>query len=91
MLFSWANGEVLNNVGCNSSAVQFQGSGEPHVCSQVDEGLASGIRGIEWDAVELPSQVPPTASLVLVVGGDIFWCKACLQVVSSAHSMHNWM
>jgi hypothetical protein len=26
-------------------------------CSKVEEGLASGIRGIEWDAVELPSQV----------------------------------
>ena len=24
--------------------------------NQVDEGLVSGIRGIEWDAVELPSQ-----------------------------------
>lgn len=28
-----------------------------HVCLKVEEGLASGIRGIEWDAVELPSQV----------------------------------
>jgi oligopeptidase A len=27
-----------------------------HMLTQVDEGLASGIRGIEWDAVELPSQ-----------------------------------
>ena len=26
-------------------------------CLKVEEGLASGIRGIEWDAVELPSQV----------------------------------
>lgn len=24
--------------------------------TEVDEGLVSGIRGIEWDAVELPSQ-----------------------------------
>jgi oligopeptidase A len=27
-----------------------------HMLTQVEEGLASGIRGIEWDAVELPSQ-----------------------------------
>lgn len=27
-----------------------------HMLTQVDEGMVSGIRGIEWDAVELPSQ-----------------------------------
>lgn len=27
-----------------------------HMLTKEDEGLASGIRGIEWDAVELPSQ-----------------------------------
>jgi len=27
-----------------------------HMLTRVDYGLASGIRGIEWDAVELPSQ-----------------------------------
>eukprot|EP00798_Chlamydomonas_sp_ICE-L_P012620 gene12620-15848_t len=27
-----------------------------HMCTEVEEGLVSGIRGVEWDAVELPSQ-----------------------------------
>jgi len=27
-----------------------------HMLTRVDEGLVSGIRGVEWDAVELPSQ-----------------------------------
>lgn len=28
-----------------------------HMLTRVDEGLVAGIRGVEWDAVELPSQV----------------------------------
>ncbi len=32
------------------------GHGLQHMLTGVDEGLVSGIRGIEWDAVELPSQ-----------------------------------
>ncbi|MBM4342595.1 MAG: M3 family metallopeptidase [Deltaproteobacteria bacterium] len=32
------------------------GHGLQHLLTQVDNGLVSGIRGIEWDAVELPSQ-----------------------------------
>ncbi len=32
------------------------GHGLQHMLTKVDCGLASGIRGIEWDAVELPSQ-----------------------------------
>jgi Zn-dependent oligopeptidase len=27
-----------------------------HMLTQQDEGLVAGIRGVEWDAVELPSQ-----------------------------------
>ena len=27
-----------------------------HMLTKQDEGLVAGIRGIEWDAVELPSQ-----------------------------------
>lgn len=27
-----------------------------HMLTRQDEGLVAGIRGIEWDAVELPSQ-----------------------------------
>ncbi len=27
-----------------------------HMLTEVTEGLASGIRNIEWDAIELPSQ-----------------------------------
>lgn len=27
-----------------------------HMLTRVDEGLVAGIRGVEWDAVELPSQ-----------------------------------
>ena len=27
-----------------------------HMLTAVDEGLVAGIRGVEWDAVELPSQ-----------------------------------
>jgi oligopeptidase A len=27
-----------------------------HMLTQEEEGLVSGIRGVEWDAVELPSQ-----------------------------------
>jgi oligopeptidase A len=32
------------------------GHGLQHMLTNVDEGQASGINGIEWDAVELPSQ-----------------------------------
>jgi len=32
------------------------GHGLQHLLTRVDHGLASGIRNIEWDAVELPSQ-----------------------------------
>ena len=32
------------------------GHGLQHMLTRVDYGLAAGIRGIEWDAVELPSQ-----------------------------------
>ena len=32
------------------------GHGLQHMLTRVDRGLASGIRNIEWDAVELPSQ-----------------------------------
>jgi oligopeptidase A len=32
------------------------GHGLQHMLTRVDEGLAAGIRNIEWDAVELPSQ-----------------------------------
>ena len=32
------------------------GHGLQHMLSQVDEGMAAGIRNVEWDAVELPSQ-----------------------------------
>ena len=32
------------------------GHGLQHMLTRVDEPLASGIRNIEWDAVELPSQ-----------------------------------
>jgi oligopeptidase A len=32
------------------------GHGLQHLLTRVDEGAVSGIRGVEWDAVELPSQ-----------------------------------
>jgi oligopeptidase A len=32
------------------------GHGLQHMLTRVDHGLASGLRNIEWDAVELPSQ-----------------------------------
>lgn len=32
------------------------GHGLQHMLTQVDHGLISGIRGVEWDVVELPSQ-----------------------------------
>ena len=32
------------------------GHGLHHLLTRVDEGAAAGIRGVEWDAVELPSQ-----------------------------------
>jgi len=32
------------------------GHGLHHLLTQVDEGALAGIRGVEWDAVELPSQ-----------------------------------
>jgi len=32
------------------------GHGLHHLLTQVDEGAVAGIRGVEWDAVELPSQ-----------------------------------
>lgn len=32
------------------------GHGLQHMLTTVDQGLASGIRNVEWDAVELPSQ-----------------------------------
>ena len=32
------------------------GHGLQHMLTRVEHGMASGIRGVEWDAVELPSQ-----------------------------------
>jgi hypothetical protein len=32
------------------------GHGLQHMLTRQSEGLVSGIRGVEWDAVELPSQ-----------------------------------
>ena len=32
------------------------GHAAQHMLTQVDQGMVAGIRGIEWDAVELPSQ-----------------------------------
>ncbi len=52
-------------VGDNPSLMTFYevetlfhefGHGLQHMLTQVDHGLASGIRNVEWDAVELPSQ-----------------------------------
>ncbi|MEW5309432.1 MAG: hypothetical protein WDW38_001321 [Sanguina aurantia] len=34
----------------------YSGHALQHMLTQVEEGMVSGIRGIEWDAVELPSQ-----------------------------------
>jgi Zn-dependent oligopeptidase len=39
--------------------------------TEVEEGMASGIRNIEWDAVELPSQ--------FMVGGKGLWVVKLLQ------------
>ncbi|HIG68510.1 MAG TPA: M3 family peptidase [Myxococcales bacterium] len=52
-------------VGDSPSLMTFQeietlfhefGHGLQHMLTRVDHGLASGIRNVEWDAVELPSQ-----------------------------------
>ncbi len=52
-------------VGDNPSLMSFDevltlfhefGHGLQHMLTRVDYGLASGIRNIEWDAIELPSQ-----------------------------------
>lgn len=43
------------------------GHAAQHMLTEQQEGLAAGIRGVEWDAVELPSQV----------GGGWCWCWCC--------------
>lgn len=49
-----------------------------HMLTQQEEGLVAGIRGVEWDAVELPSQfmenwcapgLPPTSLHTTPYGG----------------------
>ena len=41
------------------------------MCTEVEEGMVSGMQGVEWDAVELPSQfmvrVLGLASLNIVI------------------------
>jgi len=40
----------------DSAAFDHTGHALQHMLTQVDEGHVSGIRGVEWDAVEQPSQ-----------------------------------
>ena len=39
------------------------GHAAQHMLTEQQEGLVAGIRGVEWDAVELPSQVCPGCAL----------------------------
>jgi Zn-dependent oligopeptidase len=36
--------------------------------TEQQEGLAAGIRGVEWDAVELPSQVGGAGAVSVMLG-----------------------
>ena len=44
-----------------------------HMLTKEKEGLVSGIRGIEWDAVELPSAKPGCNASTCM-----HFCSACL-------------
>lgn len=46
-----------------------------HMLTRVDEGLVAGIRGVEWDAVELPSQARHSAAPPRTVGS--VRCSGC--------------
>jgi oligopeptidase A len=45
-------------VSCREVETLFHEFGHAlqHMMTTVDEGLVAGIRGVDWDAVELPSQ-----------------------------------
>lgn len=49
---------VLLLVSCREVETLFHEFGHAlqHMMTTVDEGLVAGIRGVDWDAVELPSQ-----------------------------------
>jgi len=49
------------------------GHGLHHLLTQINEGQVSGISGIEWDAVELPSQFME----------NFCWQKNCIPMISS--------
>ena len=44
------------------------GHAAQHMLTEQQEGLVAGIRGVEWDAVELPSQVRPCPGAAGVTG-----------------------
>ncbi|GFH26361.1 peptidase_M3 domain-containing protein, partial [Haematococcus lacustris] len=45
-----------------------------HMLTEVELGLVSGIRGVEWDAVELPSQFMHAAKDAAVCAVQENWC-----------------
>lgn len=49
------------------------GHGLHHLLTQINEGQVSGINGVEWDAVELPSQFME----------NFCWQKNCIPMISS--------
>lgn len=48
--------DVLSFCSSYSQATQFTGHGLQHMLTTATVGDVSGINGVEWDAVELPSQ-----------------------------------
>ncbi|KAF3625000.1 hypothetical protein FXO37_31089 [Capsicum annuum] len=63
---AWMGGVVSRNVWDKPSLMTFRevenvfhefGHALQHMLTKQDEGLVAAIRGIEWDAMELPSQV----------------------------------
>ena len=46
-----------------------------HMLTQQPEGLVAGIRGVEWDAVELPSQF--MVSFTILETASCYLCATC--------------
>lgn len=63
-----------------------------HMLTEVEEGHCSGIRGVEWDAVELPSQFMVcgmTAENRALVFAAIERTCMCLSRLRSSHPFHH--
>ena len=61
------------------------GHAAQHMLTEQQEGLVAGIRGVEWDAVELPSQFMASLLRGWGRGSPAAYLPACLHCLPALH------